>query len=69
MAKLKIVQYKCGSVFGVSNNNFNLLTCEYKIVIPLTLQKYVLNWYHTYLLHPVLDRMKATIYGIFTCPS
>ena len=30
MAKLKIVQYKCGSVFVVSINIFNLLTCEYK---------------------------------------
>ena len=32
-----------------------------KIVIPQKLQKYVMKWYHTYLLHPRLDITEAMI--------
>ena len=32
-----------------------------KMFIPQKLQKYVLHWYHTYLLNPGLDRTKAII--------
>ena len=35
--------------------------CKDKIVIPSILQSYVVHWYHTYLLHPVMDRTEATI--------
>ena len=46
---------------GVSNSDLNLITCENKIVIPQKLQSYVLHWYHTYLLHPIMDREEAMI--------
>ena len=32
-----------------------------KIVIPSKLQSYVVHWYHTYLLHPGMDRTEAMI--------
>ena len=34
---------------------------EDEIVILSILQSYVLHWYHTYLLHPVINRTKSTI--------
>ena len=38
------------------------LICRYdRIVVPKQLQKYVLEWYHTYLLHPGRDRTEETI--------
>ena len=40
-----------------------------KIVIPAALQKYVLNWYHTYLLHPGTDRTERTIAQHFFWPT
>ena len=39
--------------------------CEDKTVIMLILQSYVLNWYHTYLLHPGLEITEATIFQNF----
>ena len=39
-----------------------------KIVIPDALQKYVLNWYHTYLLHLGINRTKSTIAQHFFWP-
>ena len=44
-----------------SNIYHNLITCEDKIVLPIILQKYVLNWYHVYLIHPGMDRTEAII--------
>ena len=35
--------------------------CEYKTVIPEIIQSYILHWYHTYLLHPGMDRTEAMI--------
>ena len=32
-----------------------------KIVVPTIIQNYVVNWYHTHLLHPGMDNIKATI--------
>ena len=61
MAKYKTSRYKSVSICGDSNNNFNIIMCEEKIIIPLILQSYVLNWYHTYILHPGLDRTEAMI--------
>ena len=43
MAKYKTGKYKCGSFRGGSNKNLKLRTRGDKIVIPLTLQRYVLN--------------------------
>ena len=45
-----------------SNDNFSLITCNDKIVILSILQSYVLHWYHTYILHPVMDRTEANIF-------
>ena len=51
-----------GYVCGVSNIDLNLITCKDKIVIPPIIQKYVLHWYHRYLLCPRTDIMEATIH-------
>ena len=47
---------------GGSNIDPKLKTCEDKIVIPSKLHSYVLNWYHTYLLHPGMDRTEEMIH-------
>ena len=57
MDKYKTIKYKSGSIHGGINSNFNLIKFKDKIVIPLTLQIYVLNWYHVYLVDIVLDIM------------
>ena len=49
-------KYFCGG-----GNIFMLICKNDKIVVPTILQKYVVNWYHTYLLHPVTERTEATI--------
>ena len=39
-----------------------MLICKNdKIVVPKILQNYVVNWYHTYLLHTGMDCTEATI--------
>ena len=38
-----------------------LICSNDKIVMPTILQKYVVNWYHTYLLHLGTERTEATI--------
>ena len=35
--------------------------CKDEFVIPSKLQSYVVHWYHTYLLHPGIDRTGAMI--------
>ena len=61
MTKYKDCMYHIGSFRGGSNKNINLITCEDKIGIPSIIQSYILYWCHTYLLHPGMDRMEATI--------
>ena len=61
MANFITGKYKCGSFSGGSNNNFNLITCKDNSFISLILQRYVLNWYHMYILNPELDWMEAMI--------
>ena len=56
MAKYDKRIYKTGSLHGVINININLITCEDNIVIPLLLQSYELQWYHTYSLFLGIDR-------------
>ena len=53
--------YHKGTLLGGSNIDLSLITCKGKIVIPSKIQSYVLNWYHTYLLHPGTDRTEAMI--------
>ena len=51
-----------------ANIDLRLITCEDNIVILPILQKYVLHWYHTYLLHPGMDRTEAIICQHFYWP-
>ena len=53
--------YHKGSFRGGSNIGLKLILCKYKFVIPSKIQSYVLHWYHTYLLHPGMDRTEAMI--------
>ena len=39
-----------------------------KTVVPTILQKFVVNWYHTYLLHPGKERTEATIRQHYSRP-
>ena len=61
MAKYRTSKYKTGSFCGVGNRKINIIICEDKNT-QLTLQKYVLNWYHVYLLHTGMDIMKVMIF-------
>ena len=47
--------------FRGGGTDIDLICRNDKIVIPKVLQKCVLNWYHTYLLHPGRDRTEETI--------
>ena len=47
--------------FRGGGTDIDLICRNDKIVVPKVLQKYVLNWYHTYLLHPGSDRTEATM--------
>ena len=61
MAKYKYGTYHKGYFRGGSNIDINLITCKDKFVIPSKLQSYIVHWYHTYLLHPGMDRTEAMI--------
>ena len=61
IAKYKNGTYHKGSFHGGSNIDLNLITYEDKIVIPEKIQSYVLNLYHTYILHRGMDRTAAII--------
>ena len=52
---------KSVSFHGGNNIHFNLITCDNKVVVPLTLQSYKLNWNSTYLLHTRMDRTEMII--------
>ena len=61
-----ISKYKYGiyhKVFfrGCGNDKIKLITCEDKILIPSKVQSYILHWYHTYLIHPRMDRTDVII--------
>ena len=56
------VRTKKGYFHGGSIIYPNLIMCEDKVVIPSILQSYVLHWYHTYILHPRMDRTEAMIF-------
>ena len=53
--------YHKGSFCGGSNIDLELITCDDKIAISSKLQGYLLHWYHTYLLHPGMDRTETMI--------
>ena len=58
--KLKCATYKKG-YFHRGQNTTELVTYKDKIVTPQLLQKYLVKWYHTHLLHPGLDQTEAMI--------
>ena len=51
MEKLDCEKCQKGSFHG-GWNSVKLVTYKDKITIPQKLQKYVVKWYHEYLLHP-----------------
>jgi len=55
--------------FRGGGKSIELICYNKKIVIPTALQKYVLNWYHTYLLHPGSTRTEETIKQHFYWPN
>ena len=61
MDKYKNCTYKTSSFRGGSNIDFSLIMCEYKTVITLILQSYVLNNNCKYLLHARMDITKKMI--------
>jgi hypothetical protein len=44
----------------------NIIYHENKMVIPQSLQHHILDWYHTFLLHPGTTRMFETVHQHFT---
>ena len=69
IAKYKYDTDQKGSFRGGSNIDLNLITCKDTIFIPSKLKSYVLHWYHTYLLHPGMERMEAMICQYFYWPD
>ena len=69
MEKYTTSKHKISSFCGGNNTNFNLITCEDKIFIPLILQSYVLNRYHKYLLHKGIHITEAMICNVFYWPG
>ena len=61
ISKYKTGTYQQGYFRRGSNIDLKLITCNDKIVILPKLQSYVVHWYHTYLLHPGMDRTEAMI--------
>ena len=60
MEKLHSAEYQMGYFRG-GKNTIEFVTYKDKILIPQQLQKYVVKWYHKYLLHLGLDRTEAII--------
>ena len=61
MDKYEDCTYHKGSFRRVSISDLKLITCEDRIIIPSKLQSCMLHWYHTYLLHTVMDITEAMI--------
>ena len=69
-----INKYKDGKYhtfsFGEGGNIYLILImCEDNIVILGIIKIYVLHWYHTYLLHPLLDITESIICQHLYCPG
>ena len=61
MAKYHMGKYNTGSFCEGINIDISLITYEYKVVITITIQSYVLHWYNMYMIHPRMDIPKAMI--------
>jgi hypothetical protein len=46
-----------------------VITYDNKIYIPISLRKRIVWWYHTYLQHPGITRMEATLRQNLTWPN
>jgi hypothetical protein len=46
-----------------------VITYHNKIYIPISLRKRIVRWYHTYLQHPGITRMEATLRQHLTWPN
>ena len=55
MYKFKAGEYRHSFCNGGSNKILNLIMCKNKFFIMVKLQRYVLNWYHSYLLDTRMD--------------
>jgi hypothetical protein len=53
-------------LFRFSDQSFELITRDDKIVIPKQMQRKVIEWYHTHLLHPGEKRLELTLRQHFT---
>ena len=60
LEKLNSAEYQ-KSFLCRDRNTIKLVTYKIKIVFPQKLQKYIVKWYNTYLLRPVLNLAKAII--------
>ena len=49
--------------------DYDIIECNGKIVVPTTLRKRMLTWYHDTLMHPGITRMTKTIRLHFTWPN
>ena len=58
--KFKSAKYLKGYFRG-DRNSIDMVTYQDKIVIPQKLQKYVVHWYHMYLIHPGMDCIEAVL--------
>ena len=58
--KLTCAEYKKGYFCG-GRNTIKLITYKNKVVIPQQLQRYIVKWYHTYILHTGWDRTEEMI--------
>ena len=47
------------SIFG-GGKTIAILTFNNTIVTPERLQRYIVKWYHTYIIHAGMDMMKVT---------
>ena len=54
-------QYTRTEIRGGNNHRYDVIRHDNKIVIPRTLRKRVLNWYHDTLMHPGITRMTRTM--------
>ena len=67
--KYKDGTYHKGYFRGGINIYLKLKMCKDKIIIPSIIQSYIVHWYHTYILHPGMDRTEAMIRQHFYWPS
>ena len=61
MAKYKKV-FKNRFFCGGSNASLNFITYEDKIIFLIIPKRYILQWYHVYLLHKGTNRIKEMIH-------